>query len=226
MILCYFISMAHAAQFEFIERIREVFPSHFDGTRILEIGSLDINGSVRQFFKNCDYIGIDVAPGPGVDVVCDGQTYDAEAFDVVVSCEAMEHNPHWAKTLCNMVRLCKSGGLVLMTCATSGRPEHGTSAAQPSDSPLTLSIGWDYYRNLTADDVLSAGIARELGFCQFFTNWQSHDLYMLAMKDGIESSQREQIRAIEKSYRLSNFSTFKGVRNFVRARLAEVRRAK
>ena len=61
MLVWYFIVMAHAAQFEFIESIREVFPAYFDGKRVLEIGSLDINGSVRQFFHGCDYTGIDVA---------------------------------------------------------------------------------------------------------------------------------------------------------------------
>jgi len=50
-------------------------------------------------FSDCDYIGLDVAPGNGVDIVCEGQNYDApdESFDVVISCEVMEHNPFWRK---------------------------------------------------------------------------------------------------------------------------------
>ena len=144
--------MAHPAQNEFIGRIRDIFPGHFRHARVLEIGSLDINGTIRGLFTDCDYTGIDVGPGPGVDVVCAGQDFDApdESYDVVISCEAMEHNPYWAETFTNMVRLAKPGGLVLMTCATLGRKEHGTTRTTPADSPLTVAKGWDYYRNLRA----------------------------------------------------------------------------
>ncbi len=79
---------------------------------MLEIGSLDVNGTVRQHFEKCDYRGLDVAEGPGVDIVCQAQDYDAPigSFDTVVCCEVMEHNPHWAETFANMLRLCQPGG--------------------------------------------------------------------------------------------------------------------
>jgi SAM-dependent methyltransferase len=222
--LCYVTDMAHAAQFDFVERIRTVFPEHFEGRRVLEIGSLNINGSVRQFFSDCDYTGIDVAPGAGVDVVCGGQSFDAPAFDVVISCEAMEHNPHWIETMRNMVRLCKPTGLILMTCATSGRPEHGTSSSQPSDSPLTVGMGWDYYRNLTADDLIGAGVTAGLGFCQFFTNWPSHDLYMVALKRRATGAELTAMRGVAAAYRRNNCATFRGLRNMMRVALGIVSR--
>lgn len=211
--------MAHQAQFEFIERVRRVFPQQFRNKRVLEVGSLDINGSIRRCFDRCDYVGIDVAAGPGVDVVCDGQAYDALAgsFDTVVSCEAMEHNPHWIGTMHNMVRLCRTDGLLIMTCATTGRDEHGTTRSQPSDSPLTVGIGWDYYCNLTAQDVLDAGVAARLGFCQFITNWQSYDLYMIAVPSGITAQERRGVSEISNAYKRRNFGTIKGFRNYLRA---------
>jgi hypothetical protein len=46
----------------------------------------------------------------------------------------------------------KLGGLVFMSCATTGRREHGTTRTSPQDSPLTVGKGWDYYKNLTAED--------------------------------------------------------------------------
>ena len=134
--------MAHRSQLEFVRLLAANMPEYFRGKRVLEVGSLDINGSIRQFFKDCDYTGLDVAAGPGVDVVCEGQKYDAPGFDVVISCEAMEHNPYWAETLQNMIRLCKPGGLLVMTCATIGRPEHGTARSEPESSPLTVGLGW------------------------------------------------------------------------------------
>lgn len=146
--------MAHLQQMQFVDNLRLKLPSYFESTKVLEIGSLDINGSVRHFFKNCEYTGIDLDEGPGVDVVCAGQDYNAESdsFDVVCSLECFEHNPYWFETFVNMMRLCRPGGLVFFTCATTGRPEHGTSRTTPQDSPFTVQAGWDYYRNLTEQD--------------------------------------------------------------------------
>jgi len=135
--------MAHVQQERFVEFVKYFFPNFFSGANVLEVGSLDVNGTIRRYFKDCNYTGIDIAEGPGVDVVCQGQAYDAPAgtFDTVVSCEAMEHDPHWRDTFENMLRLCKSGGLVLVTCAGVGRPEHGTVRREPGASPLTISLG-------------------------------------------------------------------------------------
>jgi hypothetical protein len=46
----------------------------------------------------------------------------------------------------------KPNGLIVMSCATTGRPEHGTTRTSPADSPLTIGKGWDYYKNLTEQD--------------------------------------------------------------------------
>ena len=172
--------MAHIEQKNFFQKIKNRLPDHFYQKRVLEIGSLDINGTIREFFDQCQYIGIDVGPGPGVDVVCEGQNYNApeNSFDVVCSAECFEHNPYWLETFQNMIRLCKDDGLVLFTCATEGRPEHGTTRTSPQDSPLTIGIGWDYYRNLNKEDFIE-----NLNFTSLFSSYgfevndQSHDLY-------------------------------------------------
>lgn len=154
---------------------------------MLEVGSLNINGSVRDFFADCDYVGLDVGVGKDVDIVCEGQKYDApdESFDQVISCEAMEHNPYWVETLQNMVRMAKPGALITMTCATTGRPEHGTTRTMPSDSPLSVGIGWDYYRNLRKQDFeKSVDLGKMFLVYQFWTNWRSFDLYFCGIKRG------------------------------------------
>lgn len=146
--------MAHLQQMQFVDNLRLKLPAYFRNTKVLEIGSLDINGSVRSFFEGCDYTGIDLEEGPGVDVVCQGQDFQSEpqSFDVVCSLECFEHNPYWIDTFVNMMRHCKPGGLIFFTCATTGRPEHGTARTTPSDSPFTVNAGWNYYRNLTEKD--------------------------------------------------------------------------
>jgi SAM-dependent methyltransferase len=148
--------MAHPYQFNYINKLKILFPNYFINKKVLEVGSLNINGSIRVFFANCDYLGIDVGPGKDVDLVCEGQNLDhpTNTYDTVGSCECFEHNPYWVETFNNMHRMTKSGGLVFMTCATTGRPEHGTSRIYPEDSPLTIDKGWDYYKNLTAEDFI------------------------------------------------------------------------
>jgi SAM-dependent methyltransferase len=206
--------MAHPQQQDFVSAIRHAFPDRFAGTRVLEIGSLDINGSVRRHFQGCDYIGIDVGEGPGVDVVCQGQDYDAKAgsFDVVISCECMEHNPFWRETFLNMMRLCRPGGLVLMTCATSGRPEHGTQRTTPEDAPL---IEWDYYKNLTARDFRAIP-----GFASGFSAWMMCsdlafcDLFFAGFRAGAPppADARAVLGRIRRHYWRKNIRNFQGLK--------------
>lgn len=168
--------MAHPEQREFFESVRLRFPHMFSGVKVLEVGSLDINGTVRDFFTDCDYIGVDLDEGPGVDVVAQGQEldYPDQFFDTVVSAECFEHNPYWLETFQNMYRMCN--GLVVFTCATEGRREHGTTRTTPSDSPFTLN--WDYYKNLTEDDFAdSLNLNQMFQRHSFSVNHNSHDLY-------------------------------------------------
>ncbi len=177
--------MSHPAQMEFISKVKNRFTNFFSNKKVLEIGSLNINGSIRSFFTNCEYIGIDVGPGKDVDVVSQGQTYDAadQYFDVTVSCECFEHNPEWIATFQNMYRMTKPGGLIIMTCAASGRSEHGTTRTTPENSPLTVGIGWDYYKNLDKSDFEAAFKIEDMfEGGQFINNKDTFDLYFWGIK--------------------------------------------
>lgn len=146
--------MSHQSQRAFIDSISKRFPNNFKQVRVLEIGSLNINGSVRDFFSDCEYTGVDIGPGPGVDVVYEGQKFpgDDRYYDTVISAECFEHNPYWFETFFNMWRMLKPGGLFVFTCATEGRQVHGTAQEDPKASPLTVAKNWNYYRNLTKED--------------------------------------------------------------------------
>ena len=217
--------MAHPEQFEFVQLVRTLFPAFFTGKKVLEIGSLDINGSIRDFFSGCDYTGLDIAPGKGVDVVCEGQLFDAPeaSFDVVISCEAMEHNPFWQATLTNMIRMTKPGGLVVMSCATLGRPEHGTTRSEPLSSPLTIEKGWDYYRNLSGRDIVREIDMTPLAVWGLACNWKSYDLYFLGLKfipeDRAIAIAGEGIREFKAIYRNRLWSSVRWLRRAARKHL-------
>jgi SAM-dependent methyltransferase len=149
------------------------------------VGSLNINGSVRGFFTFSDYLGIDVGPGPGVDLVCEGQNLDHpnDTYDTSISCECFEHNPYWVETFANMHRMTKPNGLVVMSCATTGRPEHGTTRTSPADSPLTIGKGWDYYKNLTEQDFRdNFNLDDMFSSYQFYVGTTHPDLYFYGIK--------------------------------------------
>lgn len=177
--------LAHPEQLKFVELVRSLFPQHFNGCQVLEIGSMDIQGSVRGYFTDCKYVGIDIGPGPGVDVVARGESYDSDGarFDVAVSCECFEHNPEWESTLRNMIRLLKPGGLLVVTCAAPGREEHGTTRSFEGSSPNTVASGSEYYRNLSTADVRLPVIRdRSMHLLGTWTNARTFDTYVLAVK--------------------------------------------
>jgi SAM-dependent methyltransferase len=174
--------MAHQEQIDFCLNVKSLFPKMFIGKKVLDVGSLDINGNNRIYFADCDYTGIDLAEGKNVDVVCSGHQYrkgEKEIFDVIISTECLEHDVHYVETLQNMFKLLKKGGLMIITCATTGRPEHGTKMTSPADSPFTT----DYYHNVSEDDFRSA--LNDDGFALYNLSTRNtfpQDLYFCGVK--------------------------------------------
>jgi SAM-dependent methyltransferase len=181
--------MSHPEQILFFKVVSGHLGPEFAGKKILEIGSFDVNGSIRRCFKDSVYSGVDLVNGPGVDIVADGGTiaHPDNHYDLTISSECFEHNPHWDKTLLNMYRMTKNGGLVIFTCATTGRIEHGTSRTSPKDSPGTQFVGWNYYRNLGERDIRRHLDIESLFERHFFLeNKYSADLYFVGAKTGAE----------------------------------------
>jgi hypothetical protein len=173
--------MAHPEQRIFFDFAKSLFPEYFKGTSVIEIGSLNINGTVRDFYENCKYLGVDVGEGKDVDLVCPGEKLDFadNTFSVSVSAECFEHNPFWLETFKNMHRMASK--FVIFTCASDGRPEHGTKRTTPDDSPLTLD--WSYYRNLNERDFTSnLDLSKMFKEWTFIYNKHSHDLYFWGIK--------------------------------------------
>lgn len=173
--------MAHQEQKDFIKKLKSKYPDYFNEKFVLEVGSLNLNGTIRDFFTKCTYVGLDLAEGLCVDLVCSGHQYNApdESYDVVCSTECFEHDIHWLDTFKNMIRLCKSNGLVFFTCATEGRTEHGTSRNEPFSSPFTN----DYYKNLIELDFTSQlNLNDYFSEYHFEVNENAKDLYFYGIK--------------------------------------------
>jgi SAM-dependent methyltransferase len=145
---------------------------------------LDINGNNRWLFRRNlynwwginRYHGVDIVMGKNVDSI--GLVHEIlpqlEGFfryhwryyetskpfwpvDVVLSTEMLAHDHHWEKSIKAMYEILKPGGLLLITAAGTGRPEHGTRLIDPSSSPATL----DYYKNIT-NEMFESVLPREL----------------------------------------------------------------
>jgi SAM-dependent methyltransferase len=171
----------------FVRLVKESFVRDPGNIHVLEIGSYDFNGSIRQLFPSSNYVGVDLCEGPGVDLVCFGHevTLPDASIDVAISCECFEHDPNWIETMKNMYRMAKPGGLVIVTCATLGRIEHGTRRSASEFSPGTQFVGLDYYKNLSQAD-LEAALDLKSMFSDylFFTMPTSYDLYFVGWKNG------------------------------------------
>src|ERR1700741_4624673 len=147
--------MSHPEQLGFFKAVVDANKTFLEGARGLEIGSYDVNGTVRKLFAAAaSYVGVDLVEGPGVDVVGFGHdvNHDDGSYDLTISGECFEHDPHWRGTFLNMVRMTRPGGLVAFSCASRGRPEHGTTRSDEALSPGTQAVGMDYYRNLDEGD--------------------------------------------------------------------------
>lgn len=176
--------MAHPEQANFMLSVKNKFPDRFRNCRVLDIGSLDINGNNRYLFSNYSYIGVDIGAGRNVDVVCRGHEYtDPQPFDIVISSECFEHDEFWNLTIQNAINLLKPNGLFLFSCATTGRPEHGTRRSHPQDSPFTSKLENDYYMNLTEKDVVEKVDMTQFSEYEFFARetWPQ-DLYFWGIK--------------------------------------------
>ena len=142
--------MAHAEQVDFCSRIKRRWPHLFLNKRVLDCGSLDINGNNRYLFTGGSYTGVDIVPGPNVDIVSRIHEVTGGPFDVVISTECLEHDAFLNQSIQRMIDLLAKDGILLITCATTGRPEHGTADHDDWASPGTL----DYYKNVTPGELV------------------------------------------------------------------------
>ena len=98
---------------------------------VLDVGSLNMNGSYRNLFdvEDWDYIGLDVQPGDNVDIIPANPyrwwTFSDECIDVVISGQTFEHIKYDLAVMKEIARVLKIGGLCCFIAPSEGEEDHG-----------------------------------------------------------------------------------------------------
>lgn len=108
--------------------VREFIESrkHLLTGKLLEVGSYDVNGNIRDIVKVS--VGVDMRSGPGVDLVCKVEDlpdhYQPGSFDSCVSVDTLEHVEDWKAFFRVTWDLVKPGGWLVMTAAHQHKGRH------------------------------------------------------------------------------------------------------
>lgn len=98
--------------------------------RVLELGSRTMGLPARDAFVEAganrfeQYLGVDLYPGEGVDIVEDVYTWqvDKAIADAVVCCEVLQHVKDPCSFVMRAAELLKPGGFFIYTAAGTGKP--------------------------------------------------------------------------------------------------------
>ena len=178
----------HIEARNFTTFVKNILPDYFINKNVLDVGSGDINGNNKFLFTNCKYEGNDVINAKNVTIVSKTKDlpFENNFFDTIISTECFEHDPEYKESFIKIYNMLKPNGLFIFTCASTGRPEHGTrktSANQSYGTIAKLNDMQDYYKNLTKADLNQVLNLNELFSCwNTYYNSKSHDLYFIGIK--------------------------------------------
>ena len=95
------------------------------GLKIVEIGSQDVNGSLRSVApKSNDYIGVDFSEGKGVDLILTDPyvlPFEDSSIDVIVSSSCLEHSEFFWLSFNEALRVLKPTGLLYINVPSDGK---------------------------------------------------------------------------------------------------------
>lgn len=169
---------ARSEQRFFLGLLKRHLPDYFRHRQVLEITRTGMGATTQEWFENCR-VAAPNAGGGSAGGSADGlESFSAsgESFDTVVSCETLEHVPHWRDTFENAMRMLKASGLMFVSCAGYGRRQH---ESQRYPSPA----GGDpvYYRNLAPEDFAGIDFDAQFRFWGFLEDRTVNDLYFVGL---------------------------------------------
>ena len=103
----------------------DTYASSFgNGGKIIEIGSQDVNGSLRQVAPPIfEYIGADFVSGKGVDIVLDDPyvlPFESNSADIILSSSCFEHSEMFWLVFLEIMRVLKPKGLFYLNVPSNG----------------------------------------------------------------------------------------------------------
>jgi SAM-dependent methyltransferase len=164
----------HTEAFDFFAKTIRALPRR---AYVVEIGSKNINGSLRDLFVRAAprYVGVDIVHGPDVDVVSDGATFTPDGEpDTVVCAEVLEHTSEAAAICANAHRILAPGGVFVLSAAANPRMPH--SAVDGGD----IRDG-EFYQNVDSQ-TLSAIWLEPFSRKQVIVDTSHGDVYAVAWK--------------------------------------------
>ena len=109
---------------QFFEAYGDAIQKNTPNARVVEIGSQDVNGSLRTFCPaNFVYTGVDFVAGKGVDLILDDPyqlPFANESVDVMLSSSCFEHSEMFWLLYLEIMRALKPGGLFYMNVPANG----------------------------------------------------------------------------------------------------------
>lgn len=111
---------------DWTEKVRKL---QTNSNRVLEVGSLNVNGTVKHLFSDAEeYIGIDFRDGKDVDIVMNAHDiptrFMENSFDTVICMDMLEHDDRFWITLSAINFVLKPGGFLWIVMPTIDFPIH------------------------------------------------------------------------------------------------------
>jgi SAM-dependent methyltransferase len=104
--------------------LKTYVPRPEPGLKMVEIGSQDVNGSLRQFCPpGAEYVGVDFVPGKGVDLVLEDPyklPLADNSVDIVLSSSVFEHSEMFWLLFTDVLRVLKPHGLFYLNAPSNG----------------------------------------------------------------------------------------------------------
>ncbi len=108
----------------FFETYKDSITEINNNVKVIEIGSQDVNGSLRQVCPdNFHYTGVDFVNGKGVDIILDDPyhlPFEDESADIVISSSCFEHSEMFWILFLEILRILKPTGLFYLNVPSNG----------------------------------------------------------------------------------------------------------
>lgn len=143
--------MRHQTQ----EFLAKFLIEHKGCKKLLEVGSRDVTGNIRNIVEGIDYTASDMLDGPNVDLVINGHDllshFGKPTFDMIVCFDTFEHDDKFWLTLENMKQVLLPGGWLLLGIPGRNCPLHEHPGDYYRFMPSAMDVFLKGYEDIFID---------------------------------------------------------------------------